>query len=713
MRQLFIIITIFLLGGFLPVIAQTEPLNQNKPKYNEFGQRVRYDQFGNELDQFGNPIDPTTRPKSLEDTTKTEIKSLAPELYMWKISDRLGNIQHVAADTLFSYFQNTNLDDGINGMYNQIGNLGAPRISRVFFERAKDTQDVPFFMQPYSAFYFKPSQLFYTNSNVPYTNLTYHRSGNKINGDDHFKAYFSVNANEKLAFGFNFDYMYGRGYYQHQATSFFNGGVFGSYRGEKYQAHFMYNNFVMKMGENGGITDDRYITNPEDMSEGKQSYETQNIPVNLTRTWNRNNDFYINFNHRYNLGFNKETREIIKDEHNPEDISKNDTIIYEEYIPVTSFIHTLKIERGVHKFIGKNEPKDYYDNTYIHVNEDFSNDRTTSLSFQNTIGIALAEGLNKYVPMGLTAFLTHKASRFELMTKTVDKTKTYNQNELYLGGELARTQGRFFNYRVMAETGLSRYYTGTFNTSGDITLKMPLKKDTITFKGIAKMSNERPSFFMRHFHSNHLYWDSGKNGIPKYKNIFKQHLGGELGYNRTKTYISFGFENIKDYLYFGPDMIPLQHKENIQVVSATLKQNFKLGILHLDNEVTWQSSSNNKVIPLPTLSLYHNLYIQTSLAKKVLKVQLGTDVRYFTKYNAPAYNELLQNFHNQPTNDQVSIGAYPIINVYANLHLKRTRIYAMVSHVNEGMGNQRAFTVPHYPINPRLFKLGISWNFYD
>ena len=85
----------------------------------------------------------------------------------------------------------------------------------------------------------------------------------------------------------------------------------------------------------------------------------------------------------------------------------------------------------------------------------------------------------------------------------------------------------------------------------------------------------------------------------------------------------------------------------------------------------------------------------------------------FTKYNAPAYAPGVQQFHLQPTDDLVEIGGYPIVNVYANLHLKRTRIFAMMYHVNAGMGSANSFLVPHYPINPRLFKIGVSWNFYD
>ncbi len=105
--------------------------------------------------------------------------------------------------------------------------------------------------------------------------------------------------------------------------------------------------------------------------------------------------------------------------------------------------------------------------------------------------------------------------------------------------------------------------------------------------------------------------------------------------------------------------------------------------------------------------------MQFKLAKKVLSVQLGADVRYFTKYNAPAYMPAIQNFYLQPEEGKVEIGGYPIVNVYANLHLKRTRFYVMMYHVNQGISRPDYFLSPHYPINPRVLKFGLSWNFYD
>ena len=201
---------------------------------------------------------------------------------MWQLSETLGNRTIVPADTLSLNFQNTNLVDGMTGKNNFLGNLGSPRLSRIFFDR--ESTEPTIFMTPFSSFFVRPDQVFFTNSNVPYTNLTYYKAGIKVNGEERFKSYFSVNVNKRLAFGFNFDYLYGRGYYSNQSTSHFNAGIFGSYIGERYQLQAVYNNFFMKMNENGGIANDGYITRPDTMADGKKEYESTTIRVMLEQT---------------------------------------------------------------------------------------------------------------------------------------------------------------------------------------------------------------------------------------------------------------------------------------------------------------------------------------------------------------------------------------------------------------------------------------------
>ncbi len=717
----------------------------------------------NNRDRFGNQVDPNTQPDNLEDSTNTEIQSLPPKLYMWKLSETLGNRIIIPADTASFNFQNTNLVEGMFGHYNYLGNLGSPRLSRLFFERKESEPTI--FMTPFSSFFIRPDQVLFTNSNIPYTNLTYYKAGNKVNGEERFKSYFSVNVNKQMAFGFNIDYLYGRGYYQKQSTSHFNAGLFGSYIGEKYQIQAVYNNFFLKMNENGGIADDQYITRPENMSGGKREYESTTIPIKLEQSSNRNKDFYVYLTQRYRLGFTRRTqgtqekatkapapnssntsksagklaaKDILaaaKDSlatqnllaaakdplatndslatNNslpPASTAKNDTVFEEEFVPVTSFIHTLKIERSRHQFHSANEPEGFFPDDYK-LYKNYSNDSTTAFSVKNVFGIALLEGFNKYAKAGLTAYVSHKFSRYDLMntdTLTDMHRIRYTEQEIFLGGELAKREGKLLHYNVNGEVGLVDKAIGQFRVNANLDLNFRLWKDTVNFYARGYISNTLPSFYMRHYHSNHYNWDN--DNMDK---EFRTRVEGELNISHWGTNLRAGVENIKNYTYFNQSAVPQQDGGNIQVLSATLKQDFRLGVFHLDNEVTWQKTSNETVLPLPQLSLYHNFYILTKLAKKVLTVQLGADVRYFTKYNAPAYAPGVQQFHLQPTDDQVEIGGYPIVNVYANLHLKRTRIYAMMYHVNAGMGSANSFLVPHYPINPRLFKIGVSWNFYD
>lgn len=708
----------------------------------------------NNRDRFGNQIDPSTQPDNLEDSTNTEIQSLPPKLYMWKLSETLGDRTLLPADTANLNFQNTNLVEGMYGHYNYLGNLGAPRLSRLFFEREESEPTI--FMAPFSSFFTRPDQVLFTNSNVPYTNLTYYKAGNKVNGEERFKSYFSVNVNKQLAFGFNIDYLYGRGYYQKQATSHFNAGLFGSYIGEKYQVQAVYNNFFLKMNENGGIADDQYITRPENMSGGKKEYESTTIPVKLEQTSNRNKDFYVYLTQRYRLGFTRKVRstqegkpkasapkapsspsseaEISASDNDmalpndsiasksastlaaandslpPVSTADNDSLSEEEFVPVTSFIHTLKVERSRHQFRSGSEPEGFFPEDYK-LYKDYSNDSTTAFSVKNVFGIALLEGFNKYAKAGLTAYISHKFSRYDLMntdTLTDMRRIRYTEQEIFVGGELAKREGRLLHYNVNGEVGLVDKAIGQFRVNANLDLNFRLWKDTVNFYARGYVSNTLPSFYMRHYHSNHYNWDN--DNMDK---EFRTRVEGELNISHWGTNLRAGVENIKNYTYFNQSALPEQNGGNIQVLSATLKQDLRLGVFHLDNEVTWQKTSNETVLPLPQLSLYHNFYILAKLAKKVLTVQLGADVRYFTKYNAPAYAPGVQQFHLQPTDDLVEIGGYPIVNVYANLHLKRTRIFAMMYHVNAGMGSANSFLVPHYPINPRLFKIGVSWNFYD
>lgn len=117
------------------------------------------------------------------------------------------------------------------------------------------------------------------------------------------RAYFASNINKISGIGFKLDYLYGRGYYNNQATSLFNGSLYGYYLDDRYNMHAWISVNHMRMGENGGIENDDYITHPEDFT---RSYGSRDIPTILSENWNRNEDQTYYLTHRYNLGFYKD-----------------------------------------------------------------------------------------------------------------------------------------------------------------------------------------------------------------------------------------------------------------------------------------------------------------------------------------------------------------------------------------------------------------------
>ena len=713
MKQKYITILICALCSVMPTLAQNTI--SSAPGSSASGRNL------GTHDRNGNPIDTTA---------VTDAKTIPIGLYQWKVTRRLGNIVPVPVDTLHAGFQNSNDPGGPTGQYNYLGNLGSPRMSRIFFDRKEESQF--FFTDPYDQSVLRPDDVTFTNTLSPFTNLTYYKSFSSRNSEERFKAYYSTNVNKRLGFGLFIDYLYGRGMYSNQSTALFNGGLYATYRGDKYDMHFIFNNDNLKMRENGGITDDRYITDPLEMAEGKKQYNSTDIPVLFNKIWNHNTSYHAFLTHRINLGFYKEIPQAKNDSVQHESIpSTNDSTsvdLPKEFVPVTSFIHTLEVDLNGRKYITQDDKQnqEYFEHTYF-GNDSIDQFRRTNV--RNTFGISLREGFNKWAKAGLTAFLTHEYRDFTLPDTTnvagQRAIKHYKENIVYVGGELLKEQGKLLHYKVLGEVAVAGEDAGQFRVEGNGDLNLKLLGDSVRLDVNAYVKNLNPIFYYRHFHSKHYWWDN--SDMSK---IMRTRVEGKLSFKKLGTTLRAGVENIKNYTYLANTSLPVtnssgditgfknnaavkQHSGNIQVFTAMLQQKLKLGILHLDGEVVYQKSSEQSILPLPELSAYGNLYIHAGLVKNILSVSLGADVRYFTKYNAPDYSPVIGQFYLQNPENQISIGGHPMINVYANLHWKRTRIFLMMYNLSQTMGKSNYFLAPHYPINPRVFKLGISWNFFD
>lgn len=688
-------LTYLLLILVLPTASYTQSLQQHQLE-------KRSDGLGH--GEVFSPFKDNTK-----DSTKTDI--IVPmEIHQWNIDSKLGIPREINADTLQYMFQNWHLTEGVNGEYNFLGNMGTPRQSRLFFDRPTDTKFD--FMQPYDYFYITPDEFIFTDTKSPYTNLSYHSSGNKVDGDDRFRAYFSTNAGKHFGIGFIFDYLYARGRYDKQATSLVNYALFSFYRSDRYNYHLLAGRYHMKQAENGGISDDRYITRPEETEGAGSNMGTADIPVFLDKTWNRNEVHNLFFTHNYNWGYYRE--KVL-----PDSIATDSTV--NEFVKVVRLTHTADVSYRLHEYISHRQPANYYADTFLPYD---SVDGTRRLAVENRVALSMCEGFRKWAFANITAFATHKFKRHELPDSTPGSTaqriEQYNENTLFVGGNISSSHWKFLKYNIEGEAAVLGDELGAFSLDGTLDFNFKIRKRDVNVSASAFIKNNRPSFYYRHFHSEHFWWDN-----KDFAKEFRTRIEGKLEIPSWRTMLKVGFENIKNYTYIANHSIPAttgklflnrfkaaQENGNIQVVAATLKQDVVAGIFNFNTVLTYQASSNQDVLPLPTFNAYANIFLKFRIAK-VLNTEIGADAWYFTAYYAPAYMPALGQFVQQNPKEKIKIGNYPIASVYANFLLKQARFYVKYYHVNNGTGNRNYFLAPHYPITPAVLWFGISWNFYN
>mgnify|MGYP003291282025 FL=1 len=246
---------------------------------------------------------------------------------------------------------------------------------------------------------------------------------------------------------------------------------------------------------------------------------------------------------------------------------------------------------------------------------------------------------------------------------------------------------------------------GEFQVNGHVDAGFRLGKDSMTIAAKAFFRSETPDYYLQHYLSNHYRWNND------FQKTLRLRVGGEIAYPTqwVKTKLNITFENVTKHIYFDTDGMPKQVDGSIQVLAADLQVNLTTPWVNLDNHIIYQHSSS-EYLPLPTLTLYHNLYYHDCWFK-ALDVQIGVDMRFFTKYYAPILNPALGQFCVQ---DIEQVGNYPVMNVYANFYVKslRLKLFAQYQHFNASFMNKQYFEMPGYPMAPDMFRAGLAWHFY-
>ena len=577
-------------------------------------------------------------------------------------------------------------------------NLISPVQSRIYFSRQRTTDFL--FADAYTPYIITPQQVKFYHTTTPYSTIAYKKGFVTNLGQSDISFSFTGNVTRRVNLGMTIDYLNSFGRFANLEGKTVYGSVFGSYNGDHYslQGAFTWN--TLSNFENGGL---------QNINDLQGKLKPEDLPVNMQgMSGLRYLSGYLN--HYYSICVERERKVNYRERNEEGEWEKKDSIKI-EYVPVTTFRHIFEVNDATKRYIEK-DAQGFYPNTYY--NQNTTADTAACLSIKNTLSVTFEEEFNTWLKFGATVYAMNETQRhLSLLPVYSDSVGlppdiTFENrwtNNTYVGGALYKNRGKHIHYGFDGNVCLIGYKLGEFQINGHIDGGFKLGKDSMTIAAKAFFRNETPDYYLQRYRSNHYEWDNDFN------KQYRLHIGGEIAYPTkwVKPKLKVSFENITQPIYFDTDGKPKQMDGNIQVLAADLQLNITTPWVNLDNSIVYQLSSSDKM-PLPTLTLYNNLYYHGTWVK-VLDVQIGVDMRFFTKYYAPILNPALGQFCVQ---NEVQVGNYPVMNVYANFYVRKLRLklFAQYQHFNASFMNKQYFEMPSYPMAPDMFRAGIAWHFY-
>ncbi len=622
--------------------------------------------------------------------------------FMWNVSRDMNDVNIQPLDTTL---MNWRIDypyylKGVGDM--TLGGLGQSTLPFNYFDRPTSPDFK--FAQSYNAYTYRMDNVPFYNSKTPYLNFMYLESGQKRYREEHFEITTAHNISPTTGFNVSYKARGTKGLYEWQRTTNHNLSAAFSHTGKRYSVHAAYINNRITQRENGGAVGIWAVADT--------TYEhPSGVPMKLAEAEAQNS-------YRNNSFFVKQAFAIPLQPVTDYDFSLAElSAIYVGHIfeyNTWSKLYTDKYaefvnERGSIDENGEYEPtRDvYYKNWYISPTEsrDSIRERVVSNRFfveaqpwdrngaVGRLGGGVGIDMYAYSQFGFGDYIGGKQGKVK-------------ETAWYAYGAISGKVKKFADWGADVKYYPSGYRSGDFSLNAHIALTAKLRGRPIILSGRFSQTKRSPSYWENNLFSNHYVWS----------NSFTQEDETRLEVSLEIPDLAFevGFWQglVNNKIYYDAQSNVAQSSDAISLTSLYARKDFRLGGFHFDHRVLLQWSTNQEVIPVPLCSAFLSYYYECWVERnKVLRLQIGIDGRFNTSYYAPSYNPALATFYNQR---EYEVGNYPYLDAFITAKWKRMRIFFKYQHANFGLfGNGQYFTAAGYPQNPGMFKMGISWGFYD
>ncbi len=702
------------LGGLLlvllPAAAQAQAFNardimraqQQGGKANLYGDNP-YEQPADEEEETGDKRDTTKqkRPrKPLESYFFSDSIRSLPN-FRWHVNRAYNRVQIDPLDTTLTDWR---IDypfyrEGVGDISQ--GALGQASTPLNYFRRPQ-----PFdfgFAAPYYSYTFDMENVPFINTKRPLIRMTYLESGQKRYREEHFEIMHAQNISPSTGFSVEYKARGTRGKYDRSRTRNHNLALTFNHTGKRYAVHAGYFNNHIEQEENGGVVGewavaDTTFSMPSGIPMRLADAEAENLY--------RNNGFFVQ--QSYGIPLQRMTEQDFSMA-NLSAVYVGHSFEYNSWSKVYSDKRaTYTDERDHRNPDGSFAPAEYeyYENWYIDPQQsrDSLYERVISNRFYVQAQPWDRNGVIGTLDAGIGIDM-HTYSQFRMDGYLTGRYEKVNKTSYFAYGSVGGKIKKYVDWDANLKFYPSGYRGGDLSIGGHLTLQGAIRRHPLILEGRFSLERRSPNFWQENLCSNHFVWDTplSKENETRFEvRLSVPDFAFEAG-------AWFGVAGNK--IYYDQNSRIAQANGNVSLTSIYARKDFRFGGFHLDHRALLQWSTDQEVVSVPLLSAFLSYYYEFWVVRNVLRVQIGLDGRYHTKYYAPGYNPALSAFYNQR---EVEVGNYPYTDLFIMGKWKRMRIFLKYQHINMGLfGNGAYFSAARYPLNPGMFKMGISWGFYD
>lgn len=646
--------------GINPLLQQDQDKTQNQNQVDTTKRRIR------------KPLESFFFDDSLRQT----------RIFAWTVNPFYNTIKRQLVDTLMDNFQ-IDYDFQRHDVGSAtIGNIGGAVIPLNYFRRPV-WQNFSF-VKAWADYIMLPDQVLFYNAKVPYSRLSYEMSGQTKLEEQLFNFIISHNISPSTSANIVYNADGTRGMYMNQRTldRYFSANI--AHTGKRYAIHggYIYNHG--EIHENGGIKDDREIT---DTVLG--SADLVNVKLKDAKNVYRGHTFW--YTQSYGIPLRKQHDDELT-------IQKIPSIYVGQSLNYTIFKrnYTAKLDTALYQrhYIDEETTADSMAQSLLDINV-FA--QIQPYNRDGAIGL-ISGGIG-------TEFAHYYYDVPEKYKEQFGNGGKQNKNSTYIYGSLDGKISKYASWNANVKYYMFGYKSQDLTAKGNISVSAYVKNQPITLDAGIEYRLTAPDFWEQSYFSNHYAWS---NSFNKTSSML---INAKLSVPSIKLYLGANYELSNGKVFYNQDAMPEQFNGALSMLGIYLQKDFRAGGFHFNHRVLAQFSSNQTVAPVPLISAFLSYYFEFDIVKNVLRMQTGIDGHFNTKYYGFAYDPALGQFYNQREKE---IGNYPYLDAFVNAKWKRFRILIKLQHFNANLfGPRNYFQVLHHPQNRMMLKFGASWSFYD